>query len=213
MDLCSICPRSLYNKSPFVLVLVVAVMLNGALMAQLGYYMPWYLVGACLAFAGSALFNTVGPDNSSARLYEYSMLTAFDIGCHSQAGSPIAQVKASPGLLSQAVAFIGTIAYTIFLNKSTGRIAAILPQQPGDIIQQAIFGVRAEFFTSLSVVQRKRVVAAIISSVDDVFVLMIAAAALSVVLALVMKWERLFVGSRSPQGDDGEAKEAKEGLI
>ncbi|GJP92321.1 unnamed protein product [Aspergillus niger] len=167
-------------------------MLNGALMAQLGYYMPWYLVGACLAFAGSALFNTVGPDNSSARLYEYSMLTAFDIGCHSQAGSPIAQVKASPGLLSQAVAFIG---------------------QPGDIIQQAIFGVRAEFFTSLSVVQRKRVVAAIISSVDDVFVLMIAAAALSVVLALVMKWERLFVGSGSPQGDDGEAKEAKEGLI
>ncbi|KAI2850391.1 uncharacterized protein BO96DRAFT_493862 [Aspergillus niger CBS 101883] len=107
MYLRSICPRSLYNKSPFVLVLVVAVMLNGALMAQLGYYMPWYLVGACLAFAGSALFNTVGPDNSSARLYEYSMLTAFDIGCHSQAGSPIAQVKASPGLLSQAVAFIG----------------------------------------------------------------------------------------------------------
>lgn len=56
MDLCSICPRSLYNKSPFVLVLVVAVMLNGALTAQLGYYMPWYLVGACLALVGSAPF-------------------------------------------------------------------------------------------------------------------------------------------------------------
>lgn len=56
-------------------------------------------------------------------------------------------------------------------------------------------------------------VAAIISSVDDVFVLIIAAAALSVALALVMKWERLFVGFGSPQGDDAEVKEVKEGMI
>ncbi|KAI3056070.1 hypothetical protein CBS147352_2665 [Aspergillus niger] len=136
---------------------VLAVMLNGALTAQLGYYMPWYLDGG--------------------------------------------------------IALALTITNTIFLNKSTGRIAAILPQQPRNIIQQAIFGVRAEFFTSLSVVQRKRVVAAIISSVDDVFVLIIAAAALSVALALVMKWERLFVGFGSPQGDDAEVKEVKEGMI
>ncbi|GKZ86816.1 hypothetical protein AnigIFM56816_002580 [Aspergillus niger] len=118
-----------------------------------------------------------------------------------------------PWYLDGGIALALTITYTIFLNKSTGRIAAILPQQPRNIIQQAIFGVRAEFFTSLSVVQRKRLVAAIVSSVDDVFVLMIAAAALSVVLALVMKWERLFVGSGSPQGDDAEVKDVKEGMI
>lgn len=58
---------------------------------------------------------------------------------------------------------------------------------------------RAEFFNSLSV--------------DDVFVFMIAAAALSVALALVMKWERLFVGFGSPHGDDAEVKEVKEGEI
>ncbi|PWY80060.1 efflux pump antibiotic resistance protein [Aspergillus eucalypticola CBS 122712] len=200
---------------PFVLVLVVAVMLNGALMAQLGYYMPWYLVGACLALAGSALFYTVGPDTSSARLYGYSVLTAFGVGCYSQAGFPVAQVKVSPAKLTQAVAFIGvgqvggialalTISNTIFLNKATSRISTILPQQSRSTIQQAISGVRAELFSSLSVAQRQRVVAAIVSSVDDVFVLMIAAAALSVVLALVMKRERLFV---IPSQGDGEEVE------
>ncbi|RDH39295.1 hypothetical protein BDQ94DRAFT_165028 [Aspergillus welwitschiae] len=101
-----------------------------------------------------------------------------------------------PWYLDGGIALALTIAYTIFLNKYTGRIAAILPQQPGDTIQQAIFGVRAEFFNSLSV--------------DDVFVFMIAAAALSVALALVMKWERLFVGFGSPHGDDAEVKEVKE---
>ncbi|GKZ62602.1 hypothetical protein AnigIFM50267_009365 [Aspergillus niger] len=71
-----------------------------AIIGILGYYMPWYLPAA-------PLFSTVGPDNSSARLYGYSVLTAFGVGYHSQAGFPVAQVKASPGLLSQAGAFIG----------------------------------------------------------------------------------------------------------
>ncbi|GCB17607.1 hypothetical protein AAWM_00492 [Aspergillus awamori] len=144
-----------------------------------------------MANPAAPLFSTVGPDNSSARLYGYSVLTAFGVGYHSQAGFPVAQ--------DGGIALALTIAYTIFLNKYTGRIAAILPQQPGDTIQQAIFGVRAEFFNSLSV--------------DDVFVFMIAAAALSVALALVMKWERLFVGFGSPHGDDAEVKEVKEGEI
>ncbi|KAJ5914244.1 efflux pump antibiotic resistance protein [Penicillium tannophilum] len=206
---------------PFVLVLVFAVMLNGALMAKLGYYMPWYLGGACLALAGSALFYTVGPDTSSAHLYGYSVLTAFGVGCFSQAGFPVAQVKASPSQLTQAVAFIGvgqvggialalTISNTLFLNKATSRIAAILPQQSRSTIQQAISGVRAELFTSLSTVQRQRVVGAIVHSVDDVFVLMIVAAALSVVLAAFMKRERLFLEPSKENSEDTEHSEQGE---
>ncbi|ORY16988.1 major facilitator superfamily [Clohesyomyces aquaticus] len=92
---------------PFILVLVFAVMLNGTLMAKVGYYMPWYLVGSMLALVGSVLLYTLDLDTSRAQIYGYSILAAFGVGLFSQAGFPVAQVKAAPEHLSQVVAFIG----------------------------------------------------------------------------------------------------------
>jgi hypothetical protein len=126
---------------PFVLLLVFAVMLNGDMMAKVGYYMPWYLTGSILSLIGASLLYTIHVDTSNAKIYGYSVLTAFGVGLFSQAGFPIAQVKADPKRLSQAVAFMGIgqvggitlalmIANGIFLNESTKQIAQILPGTP-----------------------------------------------------------------------------------
>ncbi|KAL4981595.1 hypothetical protein BDW68DRAFT_192829 [Aspergillus falconensis] len=155
---------------PFVLVLVFAVMLNGALMAQFGYYMPWYLLGSVLALASF----------------------------------PVAQVKAPTSQLFQSVAFIGvgqvggialalSISNTIFVNRATSRIAQILPGQERREIQQAMSGVRATFFTELTEDQAGRVIEMIIGSINDVFIMMVAAAAFSVILAAFLRTESLFV--------------------
>jgi len=40
---------------PLIVVLSTTIMLNGWLMSKLGYYQPWYLVGAALAVAGNVL--------------------------------------------------------------------------------------------------------------------------------------------------------------
>ncbi|KAL2821425.1 major facilitator superfamily domain-containing protein [Aspergillus cavernicola] len=136
---------------PFVLVLVFAVMLNGALMAQLGYYMPWYLLGSILALIGSSLFYTITPTTSTAHIFGYSVITAFGAGLYSQAGFTVAQVKVSPRQLAQAVAYIGvgqiggissalTLSESIFLNKATIRISEILPDESRREIQMAILG-------------------------------------------------------------------------
>ncbi|KAJ6090482.1 hypothetical protein N7486_009297 [Penicillium sp. IBT 16267x] len=103
-----------------------------------------------------------------------------------------------------------TISNTLFLNEATSRIAAILPQQSRSTIQQAISGARADLFASLSTAQRQRVVAAIVHSVDDVFILMITAAALSAVLAVFMKRERLFVAPSEGNSEDTEESEQGE---
>ncbi|KAL3466164.1 efflux pump antibiotic resistance protein [Aspergillus heterothallicus] len=192
---------------PFVLVLVFAVMLNGALMANLGYYMPWYMLGSILALIGSALLYTITPTTSSANIFGYSVLTAFGAGLYSQAGFAVAQVKVSPRLLAQAVAYIGvgqiggialalTVAESIFLNTATVRIEGILPGEARRDIQGAILGAKAEVFGELGEVQSERVLGAIVRSLNDVFVMMIVAAGLSVVLAAFLKRERLFVGQK-----------------
>lgn len=196
--------HSAVDLLPFILVLVFAVMFNGAMMTQLGYYMPWYLIGATIALVGSALMHTIDLEMSTARLYGYSVLIGLGVGLYSQAGLPVAQVKATPQQLSQAVAFIGVgqvggialtlvISNSIFLNQATSRIARILPDELRTVVQQAISGVRSSFFDQLSQADRTRVLTAIAESISDVFIMMIAAAALSVFLSFFMKPEKLFV--------------------
>ena len=51
----------------------------------------------------------------------------------------------------------------------------------------------SEFFLSLTSEQRQSVLAAIIDSIDNVFIMVIAACALSLLLSIFMKRERLFV--------------------
>jgi hypothetical protein len=188
---------------PFVLILVFAVMLNGALMAQFGFYMPWYLLGSILALVGSALLYTISAETSTARIFGYSVLTAFGAGLYSQAGFAVAQVKVSPAQLSQAVAYIGvgqiggialalTLAESIFLNQATARISTLLPNESRGDIQAAILGAKAELFGRLGAAVSRRVLDAIVRSLNDVFVMMIVASGLSVLLAGGLKRERLF---------------------
>jgi hypothetical protein len=196
--------RSGVQLLPFVLPLVFAVMVNGAVMAQVGYYMPWYLVGSALALVGSALLYTIDVDTADARIYGYSILTAFGVGLFSQAGFAVAQVKAAPHQLSQAVAFIGigqvggiTLALcmsnSIFLNLSTNKIANILTDLSRAEVQQAVSGFQGQIFNSLAPQQRQQVLTAIIESIDKTFVMVITASALSLVLSVFMRRERLFV--------------------
>ncbi|ROV87839.1 hypothetical protein VMCG_10547 [Cytospora schulzeri] len=196
--------RSGVQLLPFVLPLVFAVMLNGSVMAQVGYYMPWYLGGSALALAGSALLYTINAETNDARIYGYSVLTAFGVGMFSQAGFAIAQMKATPKQLAQAVAFIGigqvggitlalTMSNSIFLNESTDKLAKVLPDLPRSALQQAVSGFGADFFQSLTSDERQRVLAAIIESIDNTFIMVITACAFSLVLSVFMKREKLFV--------------------
>lgn len=191
------------QQLPFVLLLVFAVMLNGALMAKFGYYMPWYVVGSAIALTGSALLQSIDLDTSTARIYGYSILAGFGVGLFSQAGFPVTQVKANPEQLQQAVAFIGigqvggiTLALmmsnSIFLNRATNKVAKILPGTPRATIQQAILGFGGAFFDSLASLERRQVLLAIIESIEDAFILVVTAAALSLLLSLFMKREKLF---------------------
>lgn len=40
---------------PFVVMVVVFSLINGSLMAKIGYYMPWYLLGGVLVLTGATL--------------------------------------------------------------------------------------------------------------------------------------------------------------
>lgn len=71
---------------PFILVMVVVTLTQGAVLSRAGFYMPWFLVGGLLATAGGALMFTIDADTSTARVYGYSVLVGAGVGMFSQSG-------------------------------------------------------------------------------------------------------------------------------
>ena len=187
---------------PLVFFQVAGTLLSGALMNKVGYYVLWYFAGGVLSLIGGALLHTAKVDTSPGAIYGYSVLVGLGCGLYVQIGYPVAQLKVNAASIPRVVAFIGygqiagitlalTISNSIFLNEATRKIETILPSLQRGVVQQAITGTGGTFFQTLGPSDRKPVLEAIVQSICNVYGIVIAAGALSVVLSLFMKRERL----------------------
>ncbi|KAF7890706.1 hypothetical protein EAF00_009021 [Botryotinia globosa] len=192
---------------PFIILMIFAVISNGAILSAYGYYMPWYTAGGIFVLIGGALmFADVTPDTSIAKIYGFTILIGFGVGLFAQASFSVAQAVVAEELVSSAVGFITcaqvggvtialAIANSVFLNGSQEEIQAILPDVPAAEIQQAIAGAGSEFVKNLTEIQQKEVVQAIVDSMSETYAMVITAGALTVVLSLLMKREKLFMSA------------------
>ena len=189
---------------PFIMLMIFAVISNGAILSAYGYYMPWYTVGGLLVLTGGALMYTVDQNTSISRVYGYSILIGFGDGLFAQASFSVAQAIVDPELIASAVGFITcaqvsgvtialAIANSVFLNKSQTSISAILPDTPVAEIQAAIAGAGSAFVKSLSAAVREEVLTAIVNAMSKTYILVITAGSLVAVLSLAMKREKLFM--------------------
>jgi hypothetical protein len=114
---------------PFIMLMIFAVIGNGAILSTYGYYMPWYTLGGILCLTGGALMYTVDTETSVARVYGYSIIIGFGDGLFAQASFSVAQAIVDPQLIASAVGFITcaqvsgvtialAIANSVFFNKS-----------------------------------------------------------------------------------------------
>ncbi|KAL8927227.1 MAG: hypothetical protein Q9208_002403 [Pyrenodesmia sp. 3 TL-2023] len=190
---------------PFVVFLVVVCVANGAIMSFTGYYFPWYVAGGGFSLIGAALMYTVGIDSSTARIYGYSILLAVGAGAFVQTSFSVAQAKVEPRMIPLAIGFITAgqiggvtislaIANSVFLNKSSSGIQAVLPDLPKDQVQAAISGAGSAFLAALDDGMKRLVLEAIVNAMKNVYILGIVAGALALLLAFLMKpGERLFM--------------------
>lgn len=188
---------------PYICVLVFACIANGALMGKFGYYMPWYLFGGCMVLIGSALLHTLTVTTSTSAVYGFSSLVGLGVGCFVQAGYAVAQASVPIPDIGNAISLITTgqitgltialsIANAVFLNRAQIGILHLLPGTSKEVAQAAISGVGSTFLETLSVSQRGAVLDIIVNSLTKTFICDIVAGALTIILALCMKRERLF---------------------
>ncbi|KAI9891417.1 MAG: hypothetical protein M1814_002736 [Vezdaea aestivalis] len=191
---------------PLIVFLVVFCLVNGGVLSKVGLYMPWYLVGGILVVAGGALMFTVDENTSPAKIYGYSILLGTGAGCYVQASFSVAQASVPPADIPSSIGFITSgqitgvticlaIANSIFLNQSATKIGALLPDASVEDIKSAITGTGSAFFNTLSEDMKKQVLHIIIESISRTFILALTAGCLSVVLAIFMKRERIFMAA------------------
>ena len=189
---------------PFVCLLVFFCIANGAIMAQTGYYAPWFLGGGIFTVISEALLYTINTGTSSSKVYGYSSLAGIGAGAFIQAAFSIGQAKVKPAQIPLAIGYITcaqvsgatislAIANTVFLNKASDAIANVLPNVPTSDIQAAIAGAGSAFLKSLSAEDSQRVIEAIVSAMKNVWILGITSGALVTVVSLLMRREKLFM--------------------
>ena len=189
---------------PFVIVLVIFCVGNGAIMGATGYYMPWFFGGGIFTIIGGALLFTIDASSSSARVYGYSVILAVGGGSFVQAAFSVAQAKVGQVKIPEAIGFITlgqilgatvslAIADSVFLNDAARGIAALDPTASKSAIYQAVSGAGSNLIQSLDPATRTKALDAIVSSMSKVYILTITAGALVLVVSLGMKREKMFM--------------------
>ena len=189
---------------PFVVILVIFCVANGAVMGATGYYMPWFLGGGVFVVIGSALLYTIDATSSSARVYGYSVILAVGGGSFVQAPFSVAQAKVGQVKIPEAIGFITlgqiigatislAISDSIFLNDAARGISALVPTASQTEVFNAVSGAGSSLIKNLPPDTRKQALDIIVSSMSRVWIMPMTAGALVIVVALGMKREKMFM--------------------
>ncbi|KAE8362636.1 MFS general substrate transporter [Aspergillus caelatus] len=182
---------------PFIGSLAVFTMLNGHLMARLGYSMPWYVTGSVLVVAANAMLYRIDLSASNGYIYGAMVLNGIGTGMFLNAPFAVAQWLAPRKETSNAVGFIMcarggglaialSIANAIFLNLADNRIRHDFPDLDKTGIQSLTSGSGSTLLETLNPDQQQQVLAAIVFAISRVFITSIASGCFCLILSLFM---------------------------
>ncbi|KAJ5673212.1 major facilitator superfamily transporter [Penicillium longicatenatum] len=189
---------------PFIVLMVFSGLSNGALMSNLGYYMPWYLAGGILASIGGGLMSTIDETSPISYVYGYSALIGIGAGMFIQTGFSVAQAKVSPTRAADATSFIAfaqnigivialAISGSVFQNQALNSLQELLPGIPREALRGAISGSNSELIKTIPAEAQAEVLHAIVHAMSHTYYLVIAAAVMTALGSLFFKRERIFV--------------------
>ncbi|KAK4553136.1 hypothetical protein LTR86_009863 [Recurvomyces mirabilis] len=160
---------------PYLCLFSTFVLLNGALLARLRYYKPWYVGGSALALLGGVLLARIQTDSSIANIYGYEVLVATGVGAYAQAGYAVAQaiLPARDGAGARTLIMIAqqsgigfglAISNAVFLNVAQSKLAAVNLGIPPKQVQELVTGTSATLLSSLGAVEKGAVLNALVAS-------------------------------------------------
>ena len=127
-------------------------------------------------------------------MYGFSVLLGAGAGCFLQAGYAVSQALVDPNDIANAVGFMSIaqslgivvslgIAGAIFQNRAVGLIAQLLPSLDLEALRGAVAGTNSNLLQTLPKSSQGPVLVAIVSALDDVYVLVMVGGAVTVLLS------------------------------
>ena len=175
---------------PFICFYVATILICGAVMGRTGYHMVWYLLSGIFITCGAAAMYTVRQDTSPRNISGYTTLVGLGMTC-TQAGYAVGPLLVKPDRVAELIQFLNfsqgssqliglAIASSVFQNVTFAGLKKILAGQgfSDTEIQAAIAGSRSRVLEETSPDVRLRCIGVIVQSIDDAWILVIAAGAL-----------------------------------
>ncbi|KAH7131823.1 major facilitator superfamily domain-containing protein [Dendryphion nanum] len=201
--------QSAIRLIPFVIIAVAASMFQGAMMPRFGYCAPWFFVASVFAVISGALFyGAVEVDTPHSHIYGFSVLLGLGAGFSQQAAYSMAAAEVPPNRVSDAVGFINTaqigssvialtIASAVFQNVGTHRVSNAM-QGLGystSEMHDALAGKQSVVFLEVTDEVRQRIVEGIVQTINEEYILIIAAGAVGTFASIFLSWKRMIVDS------------------
>ncbi|KAJ3521976.1 hypothetical protein NM208_g13055 [Fusarium decemcellulare] len=201
---------------PMVLSLVVASILSGVLTSRVGYYMPFLILGICIAIVGAGVLTTLHINTPKAQWIGYQILYGFGLGACFQAPNMAAQtvlprneVSIGASLMLFAQTLFGAIFVSVGQNvldgKLVDRLAEFSSVTPKQIEAAGVTGllnmIPARYHTAALEVYN--------DSLRLCFRVALIVACLAIIGGLVMEWRSVKTGHENGQGEeanDGDEK-------
>ncbi|CAG9956740.1 unnamed protein product [Clonostachys rosea f. rosea IK726] len=184
---------------PFICLLVFFSLANGIVMPMTGHYFPWFVVGAVVSSVGAGLMTTADSSTSAAKIYGFTILVGAGIGSYVVAGFSVIQALVPVEDVASAVGFAGVwtvvflaVSGSVMSNTAAKLIAPLLPADtPTEFVHDLVAGTSSAAFQSLDSELASRVVEKVAKSIGNVWILNVAACALSAVCALFLGRKKL----------------------
>lgn len=187
---------------PFVCFYVATILVCGATMGRTGYHMVWYLISGIFLTCGGATMYTVRSDTSPAHIYGYAVLLGIGMAT-TQAGYAVAPTLVKPDRVPEVIQFLNisqgssqliglAIASALFQSITYSGLKQVLAGTgyPNREIQAAIAGARSTLLEKASPELRAQCIDVIVHSIDNAWVLVIAAGALWTVCSCFLTRKR-----------------------
>lgn len=187
---------------PFVCFYIASILLVGYLMPKTGYYMVWYLVSGILITVGAALMYTVHADTAVGSIYGFSVILGLGMAT-SQAGYSVGAESVAPEDAAEVIQFMNisqgqaqllglVIASSVFQSLTFRGLKELLSEfefTDADI-QAAIAGAQSKVLQEVSAEVRTQALHVIVKSINDAYIIVIAAGALYIICSVFLKLQK-----------------------
>ncbi|RWA05749.1 hypothetical protein EKO27_g9359 [Xylaria grammica] len=176
---------------------IVSLVIAGAVVSMWGYYVPYMVSGAIIASVGSGLLTTIGLDTPTVKWAAYLAVTGIGVGMASQLPYTALQVVLDPEdvAIGNAIAVFssqlgGALGLAIGQNLLLTGIVRAVPEYTTAVTPAQVLAAGANGLTQLasSPIVLEALRRAYAQATRDVFILALAAAALTFPPTCAMEW-------------------------